>query len=88
MTLWRFAERKNLWDCEIYEFSKSEHATLDYELYELYEFPKRGHPLVFTTTNYTNYTNFQNGGCRSLYELYEFSYADTTGTNSYNSFNS
>ena len=45
----------------------------DYELYELYEFPKSGHPLVFTTTNYTNYTNFQKVGIPRLYdyELYE-----------------
>ena len=57
-----FCGEKNLWDCELYEFSQTEHATLDYELYELYEFPKRRHPLVFTTTNYTN---FQNGGCHS-----------------------
>ena len=60
----------------------------DYELYELYEFPKRGHPpslrlriiRIAKTEDVT--LDYE------LYELYEFSYADTTGTNSYNSFNS
>ncbi len=56
--------------------------------YELYEFPKRGHPpslrlriiRIAKTEDVT--LDYE------LYELYEFSYADTTGTNSYNSFNS